>query len=495
MVMRVGGIVSGMDIEAMVNKLMEAERMPLERLKQQRTMLEWKRDAFRDINSKLLELDNMLLDMKLTRTYNPKTATSSNPNAVTANATSSAMNGTYEISVSQLATNEMRVSGKMSLAAKDAIGVSGTFRFHTFDENGNQETHEIEVAAEDTLESVLKKIEQASGGKVRAFYVNSGDGGGRVVLETTRTGVYNQDGAEIVFGEDDDSANFFHNILNFGAADSEHKHAANAVFKYNDGIEITARENTYTLNGITFQFHNVTKGNVRISVTTDVDTSFQKIMDFINKYNEVIEAMNKSQTEQRYRNYHPLSDEQKAEMTEEQIKLWEERAKSGILRGESSIRDGMQALRASLQSFVNNDGAFKLLSEIGITTSKNYLSGGKLEVDEEKLKAALRDNPDDVYKLFVGKGEGDERGLIHRFEEALDQVRGNIEKQAGKETSTLDNYTLGKRMKEINERISDYERKLIKVEERYWAQFTQMEKAIARLNEQANYLFAQFYNM
>src|SRR5690606_40706896 len=114
----------------------------------------------------------MLLDMKLTRTYNPKTATSSNPNAVTANATSSAMNGTYEISVSQLATNEMRVSGKMSLAAKDAIGVSGTFRFHTFDENGNQETHEIEVAAEDTLESVLKKIEQASGGKVRAFYVN-----------------------------------------------------------------------------------------------------------------------------------------------------------------------------------------------------------------------------------------------------------------------------------------------------------------------------------
>ncbi len=45
--MRVGGLASGMDIEGMVEKLMEAERMPLVRLQQQQETLTWKRDSFR----------------------------------------------------------------------------------------------------------------------------------------------------------------------------------------------------------------------------------------------------------------------------------------------------------------------------------------------------------------------------------------------------------------------------------------------------------------
>ena len=249
------------------------------------------------------------------------------------------------------------------------------------------------------------------------------------------------------------------------------------------------------MNGVTFEFHNVTEGNVRISVSNDIDTSFEAIMNFVDKYNEVIETMNKSQTEEKFRDYLPLSDEQKEEMTEEQIKLWEEKAKSGILRGESAIRDGMFSLRNSLQSVVNSNDGFQLLSEIGITTSKDYMSGGKLVVDEDKLKAALRDNPDGVYNLFANNSTDESRGLIYRFDDALDRVRGNIERQAGKSTSTLDNYTLGKRMKAINERIADFERKMITVEQRYWTQFTQMEKAIARLTEQSDHLFSQFGGM
>src|SRR5690625_5758427 len=86
MVMRVGGLASGMDIEAMVNKLMEAERIPLEKMRQDQTKLEWKRDAFRDINRELLKLDELMLDMKLSRTYQSKSVTSSQDNAITATA-------------------------------------------------------------------------------------------------------------------------------------------------------------------------------------------------------------------------------------------------------------------------------------------------------------------------------------------------------------------------------------------------------------------------
>lgn len=488
MVMRVGGIVSGMDIEGMVNKLMEAERMPLDRLRQQQTQLEWKRDAFRDINSKLLELDNMMLDMKMTTTYNPKSASSSQKSAVTATASSSVSNGTYDISVEQLATRAMNVGGKLEdLDAKSPISAQ-TINFSTYNEDGTAENHTLEIKEGQTLEQVLRDIGNASDGRVRAFLADTGDGQ-KVVLEATRSGSYNNGGKEITFEND----SFFTNTLNLNQ--SNETGGENAKFTYNNGLTIESRDNSYTLNGMTFEFHNVTDGNARISVQTDVDQSFDKIMNFVNKYNELIDAMNKSQTEERFRDYLPLSEEQKGDMTDKQIELWEEKAKSGLLRGEASIRNGMYELRGSLQSSVGGDGAYSVLSSIGISTTANYLDGGKLEVDEDKLKAALRDNPDDVYKLFVNSSEGEERGLIHRFDDALDRVRGNIERQAGRETQTLDNYALGKQMKANNERIADFERRMIQVEQRYWTQFSQMEKAIARLQDQSTNLFAQFGGM
>src|SRR5699024_8647130 len=141
MVMRVGGIVSGMDIEAMVSKLMEAERMPLDRMKQQQTRLTWKRDAFREINNTLLELDNMMLDMKLSTTYNPKNATSSQEGAVTATANSNASNGSYEISVENLATNEMQISAQIELS--ELGNYAGEHTFYTYDEEGNEVPHTL----------------------------------------------------------------------------------------------------------------------------------------------------------------------------------------------------------------------------------------------------------------------------------------------------------------------------------------------------------------
>lgn len=495
MVMRVGGIVSGMDIEAMVNKLMEAERMPLQRMKQEETRLTWKRDAFREINSVLLELDQMMLDMKLTRTYQPKTATSSLESAVRATAAATATNGSYEISVSSLATNEMQVSRKLedninlSTKISEINGdLAGEHTFITYDEDGQPQTHTLVIKEDETLEQVLRNIHVASDGNVRAFF---DDNTKQVVLETTRTGIYNtnQNGNEIEFvvsGEE--RPNFFTNYLNLDVTSE----ATNAVFKYNNGLDLHSRDNSYSLNGITFEFLNTTDGaNARVTVSSDIDTSYDTIKKFVDKYNEAIDKMNKSQTEQRYRDYHPLSEEEKSEMTDKQIELWEERAKSGILRGESSIRDSMYALRNSLQGFVRNGGDFSLLSEIGIKTSENYMDGGKLVIDEDKLKAALRDNPEGVHQLFAG-----EDGLIHRFEQALDDSRARIERQAGKETTVaLDNYTIGKRIKELNERISDFEQRMVRVEQRYWNQFTAMEKAISQLNQQSSYLFSQFGTM
>src|SRR5699024_11460451 len=99
---------------------------------------------------------------------------------------------------------------------------------------------------------------------------------------------------------------------------------------------------------------------------------------------------------------------------------------------------------------VDTDGAYTLLSQIGITTTGDYQDGGKLQIDEAKLKEALSNNADDVYKLFVNNSEGEGRGLINRFDDALDQTKRQIESKAGKSYQTTDNYSLGREMKRLD---------------------------------------------
>ncbi len=58
---RFGGIASGLDTESIVRQLMQVERMKVDRYAQKKQTLEWKRDDYRDINTKLLALRNSAL--------------------------------------------------------------------------------------------------------------------------------------------------------------------------------------------------------------------------------------------------------------------------------------------------------------------------------------------------------------------------------------------------------------------------------------------------
>src|SRR5690625_4741204 len=461
--------------------------MPLDRMEQDKTKLTWKRDGFRDINKALLELDNMMLDMKLSKTYNTKTVSSSQENAVTATALTSTSNGTYSIKVEKLATSAINVS-------KEAIDIDVNqplkqqnidpreIKFWTYNEDGEEKEYKIDVDDGDTINDILKKINDCDS-PVRAFYDEQSD---KVIMETTRTGKYNpeKDGSEIKF----DDEYFFKTILKMGKEEG----GENAKFEYNNGITLESKTNSYELNGVRFEFKNETTGNVNLTVSNDVEASFEAIMKFVDKYNEVVETLNESQREEKYRDFPPLTEAQKKEMSEDEIEKWEEKAQSGILKGESAIKDGMFAMRQSWYTTVETDGAFSSLTEIGITTSKNYLDGGKLIVNEDDLRSALQEDPDSVQKLFSNSETGESRGLVNRLEDAVEGTMRKIEQRAGKSTSTLENYTLGKRMKDLNNRISAFEDRLTQVETRYWNQFTAMEKAISRMNQQSDQLLAQF---
>ncbi|UOQ48294.1 flagellar hook-associated protein 2 [Gracilibacillus caseinilyticus] len=492
---RLTGFASGIDTESMVKELMAAERIPLDNMTQDLTWKTWQRDAYREMNTLLSELDNQLLNMKLQKTYSSKATSSTDSSAVTATATAGATSSSYSIQVDQLATSAINVSansisgstkidpnGKLSEQdfAGNNITADGSFDVSYFNEAGEEVTKTISYTADDSLNSVLKKIGSETGNELRATYDTQSD---KIVIERTKTGDFNTAGNEIGI-----SGDFFSSTMQMTGTESG---GTDAVFKYN-GVEFTSKQNSYKLNDVTFNFTNVTTNPVTVTVTDDVDAAYENIKGFVDKYNEIIEKVNSRLNEDRYRNYDPLTDEQKDEMSESEIELWQEKSQSGLLKNDSLLENGLWSMRRDMYSTVETNGSYNHLTAIGIDTSSDFSKNGKLEINEKKLKEALQEDPESVYKLFSNDVEGEGKGIINRLEDSIETTISNIEKRAGKTGATLETYTLGRQMDDMEDRISAFEDRLVNIEDRYWSQFTAMEKMISQMNSQASYLTQAF---
>ncbi|MFJ7368726.1 flagellar filament capping protein FliD [Lysinibacillus sp. NPDC098008] len=247
---------------------------------------------------------------------------------------------------------------------------------------------------------------------------------------------------------------------------------------------------------------NPTEAAVTLSSTTNVDDMMNKIKDFVNMYNAFVTDLKDQTTQTKYRDYAPLTEDQKKDMKENEIKLWEEKAKSGLLRNDSILRDGLSKMRSLVYETVPGleDSKFQTLFSIGITTTKNYNDGGTLEIDEKKLREALEEDPDAVARLFkndagnekdtVNGQTVDTRGYLARLRSSMDEFKISIEQKAGRATMTEQQYTLGKNLIDTEKRISTWQDKLKNIEARYWKQFTAMEQAINKANQQSG-LFMQ----
>lgn len=246
--------------------------------------------------------------------------------------------------------------------------------------------------------------------------------------------------------------------------------------------------------------------NVTLSSTTDVDDMMGKIKEFVTKYNELVKEMNDQTKEKKYRDYPPLTDDQRKDMSENEIKLWEEKAKSGLLRSDSILRSGLADIRGLIYQSnpaVSNP-KYNTLFNIGITSSKSYNDGGTLEIDEEKLRKALEDDPDAVTALFTNSGSEketitvdgvektvDTRGFLQKLRGSMNTFKIDIEKKAGMASSVDNSYTIGKSIVDMDKRIDTWKDKLEKIEARYWKQFSAMESAINKANSQSS-IFSQF---
>jgi len=508
MVNRITGF-SGMDVESTVKKLMDAERLPLNKLKAQKQIMEWQTQQYRDMNLLLDDLRNSLVNgLGLQSAFNAKKVVSSNDAFVTAvsNGTSGNTVNTID-SVTSLATSA-RWSGKTTPAIssskllKDStLGVTGaqtiTFKVTKPGETtATEETISFDADTE-TLDQVLAKMNASSKLGVSGFY---DQGTGSTVFTNKNTGK----GAQIEIVSD--SAGLL-NKLGFTQTAVDHDgdvgtpdiqvlggtDGQDASFKLN-GLAMTRSSNTFTVGDVTYSLKQTTASPITISTSTDTTKIFDSIKSFVDKYNDVIKKVNDKVSEKRYRDYQPLTDEQREAMTEDQAKKWDEKAQSGLIKSDSILTGVLDKIRSQLSSPVTGlTSAFKVLSDIGISTSANYLDKGKLEINETKLKEAIANDPDGISKLFTATGATtSEQGLATRLKDSLKNAIDTVAKKAGKSFYVASQYTLGKSLTDLDSRISKFEDRLSSIEDRYYRQFSAMESAIERSNQQSAYFASTF---
>ena len=122
MAMRLSGLVSGMDTDAMIEELVSAYSTKKDKIFKQRKTLEYKQEAWKDLNSKIYGFyTGSLSNMQLTSHYSLKTCTSSNENKATVSASSTAVNGTQELKIKQLAKTSYLTGAKIETEAGEKV--------------------------------------------------------------------------------------------------------------------------------------------------------------------------------------------------------------------------------------------------------------------------------------------------------------------------------------------------------------------------------------
>ncbi|MCM3799488.1 flagellar filament capping protein FliD [Caldibacillus thermoamylovorans] len=346
------------------------------------------------------------------------------------------------------------------------------------------------IQGSESLNSVMSKVNNSKLG-VTMFYDSYSD---KVTMTRKETGVYNENGQEIEFTEGD----FLTQVLGFQNITPDtpgnYVKAENATFTVN-GLETSRQSNTFSMNGVTFTLKKTTDTPVTININNDNDALYENIKNFVDKYNELVEKIEKKLSEPKYKDYLPLTDDEKEELSETQQEKWENMAKSGILRNDSILSGLVTQMRTAIYSGVNQDdldSAMKSLSAIGITTTADFTTA-KLEINESKLKAAIEKDPNSIELLFNGTGATDgQKGVIQRLYDKVNATMDQLKERAGNSYSVNNQFTIGRQLDDLDDRIERFEDRLADLETRYYSQFTAMEQAIQKANSQAAYL-AQFF--
>lgn len=512
MPIRLSGMVSGLDTEAIVEELMTAQRAKQTKVENKQTKLTWKQEKWKELNTKLYSFyTNKVSKLRLEGSYMTKKVTSSDESIVSATVGSSASKGAHSLTVNSLASAQYvtsakiqhkdgttKLNGQANLVS--SLGMTAGTKLAI--KAGDKDAVEFEVTDSSTLSDFVKACQEAGinanfDEKQQRLFLSSKESGSENSFTLTELdadgNVSSTDDQLKLLGignitSDMASGNTAADISG-GDTGFSMKVAKDAEIIL-DGATLKSSTNNMIVNGLTLDLVSADPNKeIRLSVEDDIDAVYDMVKDFVKEYNSILKEINELYYADSAKGYEPLTDEQKEAMSEDEVKKWEDKIKSALFRRDTTLGNIASGMRTSMMGQVKVDGKSYSLASFGIMTSTDYSEKGLLHIygdseddtyadQEDKLKKALSENPDAVVQTLSTIGQ-------NLYKDMTDRMGKTALSSA---LTFYNDLEITKQLNSYKKEISNWEDKLADMEDRYYKQFTAMEKAMASLNNTSSSL-------
>lgn len=264
-----------------------------------------------------------------------------------------------------------------------------------------------------------------------------------------------------------------------------------------DGVTYESGTDTVTVNGLTITALEETDKDVTVSTKEDTDGIYDMIKDFVKSYSELMNEMDALYNAESSSGYEPLLSEEKEALSDNEIEEWEKKIKDSLLRRDSTLSDVSSAMRMDMMMTMKVGNKTISLADFGIATlgyfsaadnerNAYHIDGDpddvKTKNNTDKLRAMIENNPDTVMDFFTK--------LTNNLHDTLAEKMS-----ATKMSSALTVYN-DKKMKEdydeYTKKIKDQEERLNSYIDKWYAKFSAMETALAKLESKNSSLSSLF---
>ncbi|MCR5603431.1 MAG: flagellar filament capping protein FliD [Lachnospiraceae bacterium] len=504
MAIRISGMASGMDTEAMVQDLVKAYKTKGSNYTKQQKRAELKQDAWKSLNKKIKSFTTKYTaNMQYSTYYASKKTTVSDSSKASVVSSDGAVTGSQSLEVNKLATTAYLTGAKINNATgstKLSELMGGSDFETTIKLNGEEEGFTID---QDTTIDEFVGFMSAKG-----FNASFDENNGRIFISAKNSGAASDfsfdtsdptaKNALVALGLETDTTKTNPELATY---DKDYEGPVkipgeDAQIKLN-GATFTNSSNTFNINGLTITAKEKTDSAVSISTDTDYDAIYDKIKSFIKDYSSLINEMTELYNAPANKGYDPLTDEEKEALSESEVKKWEDKVNESLLRRDGNLSSLSSILRNSMLQTYDYEGTTYSLSSFGINTLSYFTApenernayhidgdpdDSETSGNTDKLKAAIAANPDAVVNFFTKLSKN-----------MYDQL------QEFSKSSSSRSYGSFYDDKQMKEDITKYENKVTKwddyvksIEDRYYKQFAKMESAMSTLNSQQNYISSMF---
>lgn len=496
MAMRMTGMVSGMDTESIIQELVSVKRTKVDDVKKKQTKLEWKQDAWKELNTKLKNLQSKYVsNMRFSTAYMKKTTKVSDSSAVSVITGENAVNGVQSIQVKQLAKTAYLTGAKMKsanggsltalskmsdLTGGDSITGSGEIKIQA----GSKEVS-MNITADTTISDVMNQLKDAG------LNANFDAKQQRLFISAKESGEAND--FSIVGLDSNGQAALSALGISASSVGSSKIDGQDAII-YLNKAEFTNSTNSFEINGLTITALSETAAGEDVTITTQDDTDgiYDMIKKFFKEYNSIINEVDKLYNADSASGYEPLTDDEKEALSDSEVEKYEKKIKDALLRRDSNLSSIRTKFTSTMSAGVEVNGKRMYLNDFGIDTlgyftaadnEKNaYHIDGDPDDDStsgnaDRLKSLISSDPDTVVSFFSA--------LNRELYSAMDGLSSAVQ---GYRTygSFYDDKKMKSDYSDYTTKIAEMEEKVNDYEDKWYKKFSKMETALAKMQSNSS---------